>query len=459
MPSSKKRLFWAGLIVVVILAVAGTFAWIALDSQSVGQTLLAWVSEASGLQLRAGSMHLGIFSGIELRDVEASGQYVRGDYTVRADRLLFRQRWAPLLRGKFVVDRVVIDKPRVEVVVRRSGTEGDSKKAAPDSTGLQNLPDSLTLEVHEISISNGTVLIREELPNEKARQDLLLEPVSLVLRDIVLDGSAPKPVDRLAGRGEIEIGQAQMGQLSYRNIRGEVRLQQGVLSSDKLSLSSDEGDLEATLSADFNSQPFSYRLTAKASPLNLNEMVNLEKDPVLGPGHLQFEGQGRGTSPEGLVGQGVLHLDPGKIPQQPILTATEKVLGMSGLVGGEYEATEAHFKIAEGRVTIDEFSLKSQNAEVSLGGVVDLDGPIQLQIRLEGKADEMSVPGVPPQVLQALANQQGWVTVPLKVTGTREDPRVEPDVEALLSQAGNRFMRFLGGSKALEGLLQPKRSP
>ena len=459
MPTVKKTLFWSGLILIVVLVAVATAAWIALDSRGVGQTLLSWASEASGLQLRASSIHLGVFSGIELRDVSASGEYARGDYTIHADRVLFRQRWAPLLRGEIVVDQVAIDKPNVEIVVRKPETEGGSSEGKEGAASLDSLPDSLKLEVHEISINAGTVLVREELPREDARQNVRLDQVGLVLSDIVLDGSAPKPIDRLAGRGEIDISQAQLGRLSFRNIRGEVRLQKGVLSSDRLSLSSDEGDLEATLSADFNSQPFSYRLTAKASPLNLNEMVNLEKDPVLGPGHLQFEGQGRGTSPEGLVGHGVLHLDPGKIPQQPILTATEKVLGMSGLVGGEYEATEAHFKIAEGRVTIDEFSLKSQNAEVSLGGVVDLDGPIQLQVRLEGKADEMSVPGVPPQVLQALANQQGWVTVPLKVTGTREDPRVEPDAEALLSQAGNRFMRFLGGSKALEGLLQPKRNP
>ena len=459
MPPVKKRLFWVGLIVVFILVVAGTVAWIALDSQSVGQALLTRVSETSGLQFRAGSVDLGIFSGVELRDVEASGKYARGDYTVHADRLLFRQRWAPLLRGRFVVDRVVIDAPRVEVVVRRPEAEAEAKDDAQDSAGLQSLPDSLALQVGEISISGGTVLVREELPNEKPQQDLLLEPVSLSLSDIVLDGSAPKPVDRLAGRGEIGIAQAQMGQLSLRNVRGEVRLQKGVLSSDRLSFSSDEGDLEATLSADFNSQPFSYRLTATAAPIDLNEMVDLDKDPVLGPAQLQFEGQGRGASPDGLVGHGTLHLDPGKIPDQPILSATEKVLGMSGLVGGEYEATDARFQVANGRVTIDEFALKNPQAEVSLGGDVDLDGPIRLQVRLKGKANEMSVPGVPQQVLQTLAGSQGWVTIPLKVTGTRDDPRVEPDAEALLSQAGNRFMRFLGGSKALEDLLQPKRTP
>ena len=441
----KKILLWVGVSLMGLLVVVGGAAWIALDSQTVGQAILARISEASGLELQAGSVDLGIFSGIELKDVTASGQYSRGDYTVHLARILFRHRLPPLLRGEIVVTEAVLDEPRVEIVIRKPESE-EAQDGGTSSHGLETLPDSLRLEVKQITLGKGTMLVREELPQQSPRDQLRLEGIRLVLNNIVLDAAQVKPVDRLSGVGEIQIERAQLGELPLRNLRGEIKVQRGLLSADQLSLSSDEGDLEASLAADFNPVPFTYQLKATASRLNLNKVVGLEEDQSLGPGRLTFDGHGAGSSPAGLVGQGTVHLDPGRIPKQPILSTAERILGMRGLVGGEYEATDAKFQIAASRVTIRDFSLTSQQAGLSLDGEVDLSGPLQLQIHLRAKSSEMSVPGVPRQVLKTLSNDEGWVTVPLKVTGTRDNPRVEPDTGALLAEAGNRFLRRFGFS-------------
>ncbi len=439
----KRKLLWAGLTVVLLLVILGGLAWFVLDSQTLGQALLTRASQASGMQLRAGSIDLGIFSGIELKDVTASGNYSRGEYTVHLTRVLFKYRLSSLLRGNIVVSEAILDEPRVKVVIR-SPESHQTSNGDPPSQGLDTLPDSLKLEVRRVTVEGGTMLVREELPRKSPRDQLRLDGIHLVLTNIVLDGNQAKPVSRLSGDGEIRIGRVQLGDLPLEALKGEINLRRGLLSANELSLTSEEGDLTAGLTVDFNPTPFSYHLTVTASHLDLNKMVGLESDQSLGPGRLDFEGHGKGSSPGGLIGQGVVHLDPGRIPSQPILVATERILGMKGLVGAEYEATDAHFKIAESRVTIEDFSLNSRQVALRVQGEVDLAGPIQLQVRLKGKSDDMSVPGVPRQVLKTLSDQEGWIVIPLRVTGTRDDPRVEPDTQALLSEAGTRLLRRFG---------------
>ena len=63
---------------------------------------------------------------------------------------------------------------------------------------------------------------------------------------------------------------------------------------------------------------------------------------------------------------------------------------------------------------------------------------------------------MPPAALDALADQQGWVRIPLRVTGTRDAPRVSPDVAALLTGARREGGKVLANRAAekLKGLLQ-----
>ena len=64
---------------------------------------------------------------------------------------------------------------------------------------------------------------------------------------------------------------------------------------------------------------------------------------------------------------------------------------------------------------------------------------------------EIRMVTVPPAVLDALADQEGWVRIPMKVTGTRNAPRVSPDMVALLADARHEGGKALG-NKAAEKL-------
>ena len=85
-------------------------------------------------------------------------------------------------------------------------------------------------------------------------------------------------------------------------------------------------------------------------------------------------------------------------------------------------------------------------------GWLALDGPLSLTASARAPRDQVRVAGVPPGVLDTLVDTDGYVVVPLVVTGTQRDSVVRPDVGALMAEAS----RGAGGvavRKAGEGIL------
>jgi hypothetical protein len=447
-----KKLLWVGAAVVGVIVVGVIALAFLLDTETVGQKLLSRVSEASGMELSASSVSLGIFSGIELEDVTASGRYARGDYQIRLSGLIFRHQLGPLLSGNFVIDQVLLDRPEVEVVVRHAEAEDVGGDPGPAEAAAEESGD-LRLEVRQILIRDGSARIREEIPGREPSQNILAEGLQLTLRDIVFDAAAEKPIRRLSGRGEVEVERLQPGELVLRDVSGQVRLQDGVLEATDLFVMADQGELRAQLVADFNPVPFTYQFSATGDPLNVNRMAGLEGGS-LGPGRLEFSGSGSGSNPEDLTGGGLLHLRPGQIPAHPVIVRAEQVLGFHGLAGSEYQATDARFEVEKKQLRMEGFSLTSPQLGLNLAGTAELDGPLDLALQLRVKQDQVMVPGVPPQLLAALADREGWVVIPLKVEGDPDSPRVTPDTEALLSQAGRGIFQRFGGSEEQKSPLE-----
>jgi hypothetical protein len=80
--------------------------------------------------------------------------------------------------------------------------------------------------------------------------------------------------------------------------------------------------------------------------------------------------------------------------------------------------------------------------------VAALDGTLDLAVdaRVQRKAIQMAA--VSPAVLDALTDGQGYLAVPLRVTGTRDAPVVRPDVGALMARAGQDAKHTLLGKAA-----------
>ena len=162
-----------------------------------------------------------------------------------------------------------------------------------------------------------------------------------------------------------------------------------------------------------------------------------------------------GPEAAGLTGKGVLRLEAGTLPTTPLLAAIERALGRTGLSGGRYKASETPFRIEHGRVIVDRFRLDSDAVGLEASGWSSLEGPLELSVAVRTPRPEVRIPELPPAVLDALVDAEGWVRIPLRVTGTRAAPRVSPDVAALLADARHEGAKALANRAAekLKGLL------
>jgi hypothetical protein len=95
---------------------------------------------------------------------------------------------------------------------------------------------------------------------------------------------------------------------------------------------------------------------------------------------------------------------------------------------------------------------------LDLDGWVNLAGPIELGFSVATPRDGITIEGVGSNVLDVLSDDEGWVPIPISVTGTLEDPKVRPDSKALLAQAGSGLKREAteAATDALRGFLRKK---
>jgi len=132
------------------------------------------------------------------------------------------------------------------------------------------------------------------------------------------------------------------------------------------------------------------------------------------------------------------------------LAKVSQILGIKNLVGAPYQASPATFRLQDKRVTLEGLELKSELAAFGVSGWAQLAGPISMVVTLQIPRQGLVIPRVPPVVLDALTDSNGWIQIPFNVTGTREKPDVTLDLDYLLRQgaagAGLRLLERLRGN-------------
>ncbi len=448
-----KKLFLAAAVLggVLALAIAVVFL-VDFESPELGKAVVEKVNEATGARLTVGRYRLNLIRGLELEEVEVTTSLPGGTLAAHLDGLVLKHRLLPLLTGKIAVDQIVLLRPRVEL------TEGAEKKrkrrAQGDDTGgteggppsesssgdEESLPHETTagesgglaLEISEIVVEDGSIrLLREGTEGAT----ISVEGLNVRLQDLSFNQNALSLIHALSASGQLGIDTLSLDTTEVREVDGKLKLDNGTFEGKDFTLRTDQGRFRAELAVDFNQIPFGYTLALRGDPLDVNAIAGAT-DGGFGPGVLEFDAEGYGTDSRGIKGQGVLRLAEGKLPSSPALVGVENALGRgTSLVGAPYKATDAPFHIENNRLTLEDFQLETPQAALDLKGTVDLDGTLALSLALRTPREGLVIDEVPDEVLDALADDEGWISVPLRITGTREEPRVLPDSKALMAQA------------------------
>ena len=448
---AKKLLLAAAILGgVLALAIAVVFL-VDFESPELGKVVVEKVNEATGARLTVGRYRLNLIRGLELEEVDVTASLPGGTLAAHLDGLVLKHRLLPLLTGKVAVEQIVLLRPQVEV------TEGAGKKgkrrAPGDGSGRveggppsespsgdeESLPhetsagesEGLALEISEIVIEDGSIRLQREGAEVAT---ISVEGLNVRLQDLTFNPKAISLIHALSASGQLGIDTLSLDTTEVREVNGELKLDNGAFEGQDFAFRTDQGRFRADLAVDFNQIPFGYTLALRGDPLDVNAIVG-STDGGFGPRVLEFDAEGYGTDSKGIKGKGVLRLADGTFPSSPALVGVENALGRgTSLVGASYKATDASFHIENNRLTLSSFHLETPQAALDLKGTVDLDGPLALSLVLRTPREGLVIDEVPDEVLNALADDQGWISIPLRITGTREEPRVLPDSKALMAQ-------------------------
>ena len=457
-----KKLF---LVVVAILVVAvAILFFVDFDSPELGNAVLEKANEATGANLSVESFRLNLIRGLELKGVESTSSFPGTVVNARIDELVLRHRLLPLLSGRVAVDQILLRRPEVELVERGTKSKKNSakrgkakKKSEAESSGANGAAGQpptkeaeesfggLALEISEIRIEDGSIRKGSAAP-------FAIDGLDLTLRDLSFNRRAISLLHAITAVGSLGLDGLTLDDMEVREVRGELTLDQGLLEGKDFTFVTEQGTFHAQLRADFNRIPFTYTLSLRGDPIDVNAIAR-SKEGGFGAGLLELEAEGFGTDSKGIRGKGVLRLDEGKLPATPMLAGLETALGRgTTLVGSRYQATDAPFRIEKNQFILERFQLETPQAALDLKGIVHLDGPLALKLTLRTPREGLVIKEVPDEVLDALTDDEGWVAIPFRITGTRDEPKVLPDAKALLTGSGTQKLIERG----IKGFLNKK---
>ncbi len=484
-----KKLRIALAVAVALLGVlVTTTLFVEFDAPGLGQRVLDAAGRNAGITLQARSFRLHLRRGIVMDEVVATTEIASGTVVTTLDQVVLEHRLWPLLFGDIVIDRLVMDSPLIEVRnaepggaslawwnaepggapvawwnaapqtsgrVRRATSKTPNHRVIPIAMGQAPAPGPVVgrdVVVHAASIIDGTLVILSPSGEETTRVTNLDAEVS----DINVDALARSVAVGLSAHGHLDVGEVHAADRVASGSRAQLTATAGIYTVSDLVLTSPEGKVSLEeLVVDMNRVPYTYQASLAGNDLDLNRMLGIESAGPLGAARFEMQAAGAGPDSSSVVGQGRVTLAAGGIPDLPALDQVADLLGLQ-LAGLRYEATTIDFTLGEDRVRIAPFQIVSALMRVEASGDLDAAGGLDGRAEVHVPRDELDLGrwqgDFSDGIVDALTDETGWVSIPVVIGGTVQEPRVAPDADALLAALQQSAGRGLG--KWLQGIIK-----
>ena len=459
----KIRIGLIAAVLVIVLLLG--FALFAEFSAPVAVRRIVQSAAAdAGFDLEVEQFWISPARGIRLRGVVATTDIPAGSVRTTVDSVVLEHRLWPLLFGDIIVDRLLIDSPSIEVVTNApetdpmatmgAGLAGRVITVAWQQDGSEP-PERRAITVHAISIVDGVLLVHS---TNAADPETRVDGLGVVLEDVRIDPRAPSVALGLTARGELSIGEVTFADRTASGSSAALSAESGVFRVSGLVLTTIDGRFSLDeFVVDLTQDPYTYRTSFEGADLDLNALLNVAGESALGAARLEFSGSGTGSHTADFTGTGRVYLDAGRVPEIPALEQIDAFLA-TPIAGLAYAATHIDFEIAGDRLLIAPFEIITDVLKVTAEGGVDANGNLEMHGVMAMPPDNApSLSGNPlfAQFIAALVDDEGWMSIPLRIGGTVDEPDIGPDYDALLATVSGKGGGGLGSM--LQGLLRNNR--
>ena len=252
---------------------------------------------------------------------------------------------------------------------------------------------------------------------------------------------------RTTGGGRLHAGTIRYNKLLLENAQAEARLDRGVITLQPLTASVFGGRHLGSVVVDARQIPTAITVDSRFEQVDANQLVsattNLD-EVVTGTldssNQVTFTADGKGTVAPSLNGTLSLNIPDGSIAHTDLKHA---IAALAGFNPGDHDQQvtkvrdlRAHFTVTDGVAHSDDLTATLDDSSVVEGtGSINLvDQSLNLRLtavlsrEFSDRVGGRSVAGIMRTVL---ANRNGDLVVPMRVTGTTQRPRFAPDLERI----------------------------
>ncbi|NOQ41267.1 MAG: DUF748 domain-containing protein, partial [Desulfuromusa sp.] len=197
-----------GVFIVATLAILAIALTVLIKTQvtqeKIRETLIPLVEKSLQRNVDVGEISIGLFSGISVADLKVLQKDAEVEFFSVKLVELYYQFW-PLLTGRVVVDHVLLDQPKINIIRMPDGrfnfsdllpeaTVDGKNTVTPDKNDSSvTLPAAFNLLVKEVNIKAGELQYVDRFTNARSPFRYAVNQLNFKARQITLD--KPFPVD------------------------------------------------------------------------------------------------------------------------------------------------------------------------------------------------------------------------------------------------------------------------
>jgi uncharacterized protein involved in outer membrane biogenesis len=482
-----KKTAWIGLAILAILFVAVLVVPHFIDLALFKRTYLPSIEETLNRRVDVEKVRLSLFPmpSIRLSELKVFDSQLATDSTFfSAHQVQLRLRFWPLLKGRFEVSELVLDRPIFNFVKHPDGTLNYSdiarKKSAagarPETRKRVEAPKAATDGTTAPLLIPGNLTIREGQLNliSKGEVPVTIKGIDLSLRNF--SAEAPFPFRASFSYPGLETVSL-TGEFDYQDDKALLALKDSRLKIHDLTLPL-QGNISnltsrprlnvSTRSQEIDAKPIfqilavfglAPRDTEVSGPMDLQMSVTGPSTSLVTQVHGLFKDvkvhgkralkgtlrgetlirlpMGGGSIGKRLQGNGKLVARDGELTNVNLIKKIERVTGMIGLSKDErrqattFQKMEADFIIGGGFAEFTRLHLINPQMEVTGDGTMTIERPtlnVAISTALSPQASTRAGRG---RVTTFFKDSNGRIVVPLRVVGPVENPSVDLDTRKI----------------------------
>lgn len=257
----------------------------------------------------------------------------------------------------------------------------------------------------------------------------------------------------------VTIGTLTMQKFEMKNVRGTMKIANGVVTMQNLTMTMFDGTVASKGSLNLqNLQRPTFNLDLDLNSLKANSALSAFSSfgsRLFGTMNMKIAISGAlddtlGLIPSSLNATGNVAVSDGKLAGVKVNQQIASMLSLPDVSEITFKNWANAFTIKDGRVNIPELKIAALGSDYTINGSQGLDGTMSFNMAMllsQATSAKASVPGFTGEVINALKEPDGRLKLDFTIGGTMNDPKVQLDTKALQARATNFAKQKLEAEK------------